>query len=97
MKKQIILLIVIIVCIGSLSLAFVYGKKWHEEQMIKQVSLTALNIIAQISKEFKETGEVRFAPLVFDEDGSVVLDASGNPQRGKLRVLIQKQEIKLIE
>ena len=91
MKKYIILLLVVILCISSLSLAFIYGKKWHEEQLIKQAKLTAFNIVFQISKEFKETGEIRFVPLIFDEDGSMILDVNGNPQRGKLRVLIQKQ------
>ena len=87
--KRIIVAIILVLAffIG----VFGYGqiKDWYEARLVRQANLGALNLIFNMSREFKNTGEIRFAPFIFNEDG-IETNAEGNPIRGKIRILIQK-------
>ena len=95
MKKTIIVVGVTLLIV--LSGVFGYGqiKDWYENRLDRQANLGALNLIFNMSREFKNTGEIRFAPFIVNEDGGIETNAEGNPIRGKIRILIQK--VKTIE
>ena len=90
MKKIIIIAgITLLIAVGVM---FGYGKikDWYEVRLVKQANLGALNLISNMSREFKNKGEIRFSPVVFNEDGGIEINAEGNPIRGGVRILIQK-------
>ena len=57
-----------------------------------------ISLLTSMSREFKGTGEIRFAPIIIDADDTVERDDNGNIKRANARVLIQKvNEFKLVE
>jgi len=67
-------------------------------EQLSWYSSGSMSLLTNMSREFKETGEIRFAPIIMDENGVVEREDTGAIKRGKVRVLIQKPiEFDIIE
>jgi len=89
MKKQILIPIATLLLGLSISFAFIQVKGWYDAKIVEYQRTGALTLIINLSKEFKDTGEIRFAPILMHPDGTLILE-NGAPLRGEQRILIQK-------